>query len=35
MFGVSKIFFIYQGCIKAIKINSKNIYNVTKVFYFK
>ncbi len=39
-FVVSKIFFkdintfIQQGCIKLIKSDSKDIYNVTKDFYF-
>ncbi len=32
-FGVSKIFF--NSAIKLIKSNSKDIYNVTKDFYFK
>ncbi len=27
--------FIYQGCIKLIKSDDKDIYNVTKDFYFK
>ncbi len=40
-FGVSKIIlkemstFIHQGCIKLIKSDSKDVYNVTKDFYFK
>ncbi len=27
--------FIQQGCTKLIKSDSKDIYNVTKYFYFK
>ncbi len=27
--------FIHQGCIKLIKSDSEDIYNVTKDFYFK
>jgi len=40
-FRVSKIFlkeintFIQQGCIQFIKSDSKEMYNVTKDFYFK
>ncbi len=42
-FGASKIFFlkekittfIQRRCIKLIKSDSKDIYNVTKDFYFK
>ncbi len=40
MFGVSKVLYILftftqQGCIKLIKSVNKDIYNVTKDFYFK
>ncbi len=38
MFGVSSIFlintFTQQGCIKLMKSDTKDIYNVAKDFYF-
>ncbi len=33
--GIESNTFILQGCIKLIKSDDKDIYNVTKDFYFR
>jgi len=34
-FKIKKVYFIQRGCIKSIKSDSKDFYNVTKDFHFK